>query len=282
VWLSLGDRPSLSLFELLHRLPVYESMRYSERFRFIWFLSLCLFAGAGLQRVRSWLEQRWPERRYGLYLSAALVLGVALDLFVVTRPIYEFAYTIPPLHMPRSPEFRQIGWLRNYDAHGLLQDVSRNLDSSWSAHFPVLLMNLGAVNCYETAFVPRQPTAMTSPDYRGEVYLLADNGQVSTLEWTPNHLVYAVSVREPGWLIVNQNYYPAWRALDGRPLRSHKGLIAVRVQPSDTRIELRYERASFYWGAGISSSAWLGVVRRGLLRSRPRQAQVVALRAVAP
>ncbi|MEY4576509.1 MAG: hypothetical protein RL701_1212, partial [Pseudomonadota bacterium] len=270
LWLSLGERPAVSLFALLHKLPVFESMRYSERFRLVWLISVCLFAGAGLQRVRTWLEQRWPERRYGFYVTAALVLSIAVDLFVVTRPIYEFAYTIPPLQVPRSPEFRQISWLRNYDAHGMRADVNRNLDSSWSAHLPALYMNLGAVRCYETAYVPRQPSAMTSPDYRGEVYLSSRAGQVRTLDWTPNRLIYEVSVREPSWLVVNQNYYTGWKALDGRALVSHKGLIALQVKPSDTLIELHYERTSFYAGAAISCSAWLAVLLYALSRSRLR------------
>jgi hypothetical protein len=259
LWLSLGERPSWSLFELLHRLPVYESMRYSERFRLIWFAVLCLFAGHGLQWLRTWLELRRPNQRHGRWLAASVLVLILGDMLIITRPIYELAYSIPPLSVPRSPEFRQIGWLRNYDAHGMLANVDRNIDSSWSAHFPALLMNLGAVKCYETAFVPRQPTPMTSPDYRGEVYLLNGNGQVRTVTWTPNRLRYAVAVREPSWLIVNQNYYPSWKASDGRKLSSHAGLLAVKVTPADHVIELSYERASFYLGAGISALCWLGL-----------------------
>jgi hypothetical protein len=268
LWLSLGERPGFSLFELLHRLPVYESMRYSERFRLIWFAVLCLFAGYGLQWLRTTIELRLPGKRYGQWLVASLLLFVLCDMFVITRPIYELAYSIPPLSVPRSPEFRQIGWLRNYDAHGMLANVDRNIDSSWSAHFPALLMNLGAVTCYETAFVPRQPTPMTSPDYRGEVYLLNGLGEVRTLIWTPNRLRYAVAVRAPTQLIVNQNFYPSWHASDGRKLTSHLGLLSLQVTPADRFIELSYERGSFYLGAVISAFCWLGLLLLGRKNTR--------------
>jgi len=269
LWLSLGERPGFSLFELLHRLPVYESLRYSERFRLIWFAVLCLFAGHGLQWLRARLELRRPAVGYGRWLVVGVLVFIVGDMFVITRPIYELAYSIPPLTVPRSPEFRQIGWLRHYDAHGMLAGVDRKIDSSWSAHFPALLMNLGAVKCYETAFVPRQPKPMTSPDYQGEVYLLNGQGQVRTVSWTPNRLRYAVAVREPTQLIINQNFYPSWRAADGRKLSSHFGLLSLRVTPADHFIELSYQRDSFYFGAAISAACWLGLLWLSRRELRP-------------
>jgi nitrate reductase gamma subunit len=61
-------------------------------------------------------------------------------------------------------------------------------------------------------------------------------------------------------LIVNQNYYPSWRAADGRKLGSYHGLLSVPVTPADSVIELSYQRDSFYFGAAISAVCWLGLL----------------------
>jgi hypothetical protein len=271
LWLSLGDRPALSLFGLLHRLPVFESMRYAERFRLIWLLALCLFAGFGLQWARMRIARRFPGRRHDALVASALLACVLAELFFVTRPIYERAFPIPPLAVQPSPEFRQITSLNTYDASGFMKESREDVYSSWSALYPSLLMNVGTVRCYETAFVPRRATPMSDPTYRGEVYLLGAEGSVRTLEWTPNRLRYHVEISKPGELVVNQNFYPAWRTGDGRPLRSRAGLLSMHVTPEDRVLELSYRRDSFFWGAAISAVSWLallGAIARGARRQR--------------
>jgi hypothetical protein len=96
--------------------------------------------------------------------------------------------------------------------------------------------------------------------YRGEVYLVGAEGTVRTLLWSPNRLRFQVDIRKPGKLIVNQNFYPAWRSADGRRLRSHAALLSLRVTPQDRTIELYYRRDSFYIGAAISLLCWIGLL----------------------
>jgi hypothetical protein len=259
LWLSLGGRASPSLFNALHRLPVYESFRYAERFRLVWFLVLCLFAGLGLQGMRGLLERRSPGRRPGAVV-ALIVAIVALDLFFVTRPIYRSAYSIPPIETIPFSSFQQVGRLETYDAHGFTGGTEWKEYGSWGAQYPALLMNLGTVECYEPAYVPIHAAAMGSPGYRGEVYLDGGAGTVTTAYWSPNRLRYALDVREPAVLVVNQNYYSSWRAHDGRPVTPHNGLLSVEVGPGDRFVELRYRRASFTVGLAVSAMSWIGLI----------------------
>jgi hypothetical protein len=259
VWLSLGVRPRLSLFLALHRLPIYESMRYSERFRLIWLLVLCLFAGYGLQWVRGLLDRRFPGRRYGTIVASGILAIVACDLYVVTRPIYGTAYCIPPLEIIRFSSFRQVGHLQNYNEHGFTPDEDWEVYGSWSAQYPALLMNMGTIECYESAYVPRGATPMGSPGYRGEVYLEGGAGTVTTESWSPNRLRYALDLRKPAILVVNQNYYSSWRAQDGRKVTNRNGLISVEVGPHDRFVELRYRRTSFAVGLVVSAICWIAL-----------------------
>jgi hypothetical protein len=261
LWLSLGLRSSPSLFGALHRLPVYDSMRYAERFRVIWLLVLCLFAGFGLQSVRGLLDRRYPRRLYGVAVISAILAFVACDLFVVSRPIYRSAFRIPPIETISFSSFRQVWHLQNYNEHGFTPNEDWETYGSWSALYPGLLMNLGAVDCYESAYVPRRrATPMSSPDYRGEVYLEGGAGTVTTAYWSPNRLRYALDVREPAVLVVNQNYYPSWRAHDGRRVTSHNGLLSVEVGPDDRFVELRYRRVSFSVGLLVSAMSWIALI----------------------
>jgi hypothetical protein len=259
VWLSLGERPRASLFVALHRLPVFESMRYPERFKFIWLLAVCLSAGFGMQWIAGWLDRRYPGRRVGVAAAAVVTLVVASDLFAVTRPIYRPAFPIPPIPVKRLDTFTQISDLEWYDAGGFRPEASSSIYGANSSHFPALLMNVGAVNCYETAFVPRKAIPSTSPEYRGEAFLAEGGGVVATTDWSPNRLRYTVNVWGPGVLVVNQNYASGWTAADGRPVTSRNGLISVRVGPEDRTVELRYGRKSFTAGLILSALGWVAL-----------------------
>ena len=270
LWISLGERPGWSLFSVLHELPVFESMRYSERFRLVWLMLLCLFAGFGLQALRAQLARRLSAG-VASALVAALLGAVVIDFYLVTRPILEKAFIIPPLAVPRSAEFQQIRWLETYDANGFRARPSYGVYESLSGHYPALKANLGVVRCYETAFVPRRAVPRSHRAYRGEVFLRETQGQVSTLHWSPNRLRYAVRVESPGWLVVNQNHYASWRAHDGRPVENRGGRLAVAVEPGDEVIELRYQRRSLVAGAVVSAGSWLGLLAWWAARRRGRE-----------
>ena len=260
--LSFGDRLPFGPFQLLHRLPVFESMRFAERYRLVWLLCALLIAGGGLQTLRQWIGARFPGRPYADLAAAAVLLCLSIDLFVLTRPIYQAAFPIAPMEFRASPEFRQIAGLPNYDAGGFVGRPygQARVYGAWSAHYPAFLMNRGFVRCYESALVPRAPLPMRARRYRGEVHLAGTTGEVSTEFWSPNKLRFRVRAESAGRLVVNQNYYGGWRASDGRPVTSEAGLIAVEVGPGDREIELTYRRDSFVLGAGISAATWIGVV----------------------
>lgn len=260
VWLSFGDRPRASLFGALHTLPVFESMRYAERYRFAWLLAVCMFAGHGVRWLSCRLQRAYPGRRLGAGVATLVLAIVACDLYAITRPIYRAAFPIPPLAVRKAAAFAEIAGLDGYDARGFRRGAELETYGAWSSHYPALLMNVGAVNCYETAFVPRRATPSTSPFYRGEVYLEDGDGSASTAEWTPNRLRYTIDVKEPRRLIVNQNYHSGWAAADGRPVENRDGLISVMVGPGDRSVELRYGRKAFTVGAVVSALGWAALM----------------------
>ncbi len=271
VVLSFGDRFPIGPYAWLHRLPVFVSMRYAERYRFVWLLCALLIAGHGLRWIRERWDLRFPASSRGAWVSSAVVAALLVDFLLRTRPIYERAFPIPPMAVEPAGEFRQITRLPNYDADGVVTErggSALETYGSWSAHMPALLANRGAVDCYETAFIPRSARPMTDPAYRGEAFLEGRAGEVATALWTPNRLRYAVRVANSDRLVVNQNFDRGWKATDGRPLASADGLLAIPIVAADREVEIVYRPRSFVLGALISGCAWLllagALVRRAI------------------
>ena len=71
-------------------------------------------------------------------------------------------------------------------------------------------------------------------------------------------------------LLVNQNFHPGWRSVDGRPVGEQFGIIATPVRPAESSVELYFHPRGFYEGAlvGLVTLAGLGVAA---LRSRRRE-----------
>ena len=102
------------------------------------------------------------------------------------------------------------------------------------------------------------------PGYRSEKYLTG-SGRVRLTRWTPNALYYDVDTQSDTVLVINQNYYGAWRLVRGRgEVFSNNGLLAIRLPPGGQSIELRYVDYDFIIGAIISLAT--GVTTVMLLR----------------
>jgi uncharacterized membrane protein YfhO len=112
--------------------------------------------------------------------------------------------------------------------------------------------NLGVLTCYDEASPERHARGYDQPGYRGEQYLLGA-GTVTLTKWTPNHLSFEVDAPSPTVMVVNQNYYPSWRLMQGKgELLSNDGLIAVRVPAGRQHIELAYRSRPFAVGLAIT------------------------------
>jgi len=112
--------------------------------------------------------------------------------------------------------------------------------------------NLGVVQCYDDVAGPHSARGYEQPGYRGERYLLGA-GTVILTNWTPNALSFDVDAPSPTVMVVNQNYDPNWRLMQGKgDLFSNDGLIAVRVPAGRQHIELGYRSRAFAIGLAIT------------------------------
>jgi hypothetical protein len=254
LWLSFGNRSRpVELWTPLHLLPVYDSMRVAQRFRIVFMLCLSVFAGFGLRTVDGYVTRIVPRPALTRFFAPAVLLFVLADLWMVNSPVFKDAFPIAPLETTRNDVFHQVWNISAYDKNGKQDWLP------YSALYPALLSNVGVIDCYETANVPRNAVPVSSADYKGEAYLLGTGGTVHISDWSPNRLTVDVGASSEGFLVLNQNYYPGWRLEGDRggQVQAIDGLLAVKITPSDRRLVLHYLPSSFIVGLTVTLASAL-------------------------
>ena len=251
--LAFGNRIPISLWKFLHALPVYNSMRVAQRFRIVFMLIMALFVGFGFQLILRFIKQRTRANiRSPLVrlLKIIIPIIILIDLVWVNSPIFQNAFPIPPIKSERQAYFSQISKLQDYDANGFVTKKSHSDLRSSSALYPAFLSNVGTIDGYETANVPRKAIPRDSKNYKGEVFLEGTPGKVSVEFWSPNRIVLSIHSHGKGYLVLNQNFYSGWKVKGGqsKTVQAINSLLAVAISSEDTKVEFYYSPLSFHIG----------------------------------
>jgi len=271
-WLSLGAGTPASLWNALHRLPVFGSMRFPERQLALATFAVAVLAGHGFQQMESW----WQARRSragaagaratsggggggGLVPVLALALLV-VPIAVVNAPITRGSFDVAPRVAGQSMQpFRQ-------------QRTERRPEQWGGEVYETILANTGNTQGMSDIPTPDVVRAAGDPDYRGEVYLLGSHGSVES-EVTPSAIDVSAQLTDDDVLVVNQNWFAGWRVESDLPADAARepvnrgDLIALPLPAGDHRLRLVYAppavRRGFLLGglAAAVIGAWL-VARR--------------------
>lgn len=250
--LMLGNRGDSSPWEILHRLPVYDSLRVPSRFSVLATLYLSLLAGLAIDDLRGILAR--IVRALGRTAPRALVRSAtALAFILVTGPAVAFGAAThtrwdgPHVEGERAPAFHLVR-TANYQAE--IASLPRR--------------NLGTPSCYAGSMrwvISRRLWVGDSPQAR-----VVGEGSVERSGRT-NHTVWAdVHLPSRGRVLFNQNYHPDWKESAGR-LRvvNDGGSLAVDVPAGDHHVVLRYEPRTLFHGASLSL---VGLIVCGLILAR--------------
>lgn len=99
----------------------------------------------------------------------------------------------------------------------------------------------------------------------------------TSLTPSPNAVTIPVSLRQRGWVVLTDTYFPGWTAyVDGQPaplLAANYAFRAVPVEQGEHVVEFRYAPRSFQIGSWISALGWLiWLAAAGWIFSRGRAA----------
>ncbi|HMC34596.1 MAG TPA: hypothetical protein VKH65_09325, partial [Myxococcales bacterium] len=231
VWCALGGIPGLSLFGVLHELPIFRSLRVPSRFLHPATVLGALLAVHALIRLRASLSR---TRLAAAVPLAELVLAaaVAADLAITNGPRLQQGLGAPVPLAPASREFHQEASL---DYRSLPFNPQRGL---------------GTPICYggfewpvsRALWFGRAPQERIEPP---------DAGEVRELRWSPSAIDLEVSLRAPAVVVVNQNFEPGWAASEGM-LASRAGLLALPLSPGTRTVRLRHRPEGFALGLALT------------------------------
>lgn len=241
-WLALGYTDP-SLFSLLREIPIFNLLRYPERFLIPGSLFLGELGALGFNALLL-RARRNAAFRYIAVAFMAVGLGGAL------LQAYEFDSVVRKTSLVPQIE-------------PLEQPFAQARGNRWSQGY-FLELNRGSISCGE-GYPVRMSRALRG-DLPAEEFL-EDRaaGTARRLHWSPNRIEVEVNASSPTHLIINQNWHPSWTANHGDVV-SRDGLLAVRLAPGTQRVVLRFLPRSAIAGAIVSAlalaiAAWL--TRRG-------------------
>lgn len=226
--LSFGLNIFPSPYKILHDLPFFNFMRVAQRYSYFFMIFYVIFVGFGLD----YLIKKFKISKKIVIL---FIIINTIDLFIVNKKIVDASFNSPPLPtIEKTENFKQ-----RCSSH-----TAQTPYDSFSDEYPYTLANYGTTkNCYEN--IPFKIAALceTDPAYRGEHYLLNNNGRIKNINWSPNAIEFYLEINQNDTLIVNQNFNSNWKAeINGKKAESlnTNGLLSVNVTPASTHITLYY------------------------------------------
>ncbi|HVQ23817.1 MAG TPA: hypothetical protein VMV01_01500, partial [Planctomycetota bacterium] len=260
----------LSLWDALHRLPVFGSMHSPARLMLLVVFALALLAGLGFAAVEealrrltsSWTASR--ARAAGRVLAGLLLAAVIVPLLTVNRSIDDTAFTVPPPAGLVPPTLAEPGTLPGpFRQAALVGDDSPPDQRAYES----VLRNAGnpeARTDLPWLFAVKEEGQR---GYRGEHYLVGGHGQV-VAQWTPNRLRVTGEVTADDRLVVNQNFFPGWRASGtvSRECEPYEGLLSLPLPAGRHELVLEFAPASIPLGFALQGLAFAILIAWGLQR----------------
>jgi hypothetical protein len=255
LWAALGNIAGPSLFGLLHRLPIYASLRVPARFLSPANAPFALLAIAPLIMTRALLARRGVKPRVTravLAVEVALVAGIALDVSLSNQRVMQQGID-PVLSRARASDT----FFQNTRA-----------DYGQFPTFPV--RGHGTRFCYVPLEWKPADGIADGPGPQARVEPAAA-GRVVQTRWSPSAIDLEVHLATPAVVVVNQNYETGWQASAGGGVgawvnREHRfwdirarpeelpakgaiGLLAVRLPAGDYSLTLQHRSPGLLLGA---------------------------------
>ncbi|MFL5413491.1 MAG: hypothetical protein ACJ79D_19175 [Myxococcales bacterium] len=248
LWCALGDVPGLSLFRLLHELPIYRSLRVPSRFFYPATIFLALLAATALTAIGR------ARSSFARAAQIAIVAFVAVDVISANAARLQQGAGLPvPLASP-SGDFHQ----------------EARVDYRLLPLFPQ--RGIGTAACYGGFDWPVSRALWFGRVAQQRVEPVTA-GSAELLRWSPSELRLRISLEAPARLIVNQNFDPGWQASRGTVLPV-AGLLAVDLDPGEHELILKHRPEGFVLGLALTAiGVVLSVIFATVRGAPPRRAE---------
>jgi len=219
--------PPFSPWDMLHRLPGFESIRVPSRFSILAVLCVAILSGYGADCLLAFVKS------HKLILFSVLFMSVLGINLYVCLPVLGEAFT----RLPESP-------MKHDDFRQTVGDPNRM--------YAAFLANEGTIRAgWVSAYRPGRGI-MGMGDRVEEWYSPNDAVRVMNREFSPNRLTFSLASEKGGELIISQGYDVGWRTMDERKLTSTSELISFQAKAGKQRVELYYYPRFFLFGLWVS------------------------------
>jgi hypothetical protein len=219
--------PPWSPWDLLHRLPGFESIRVPSRFAILAIFALAILAGRGVDIILQLFRFRKGA------LTAVVFAAVLGTHLFVCIPILGEAFTRQPEKPTRFSEFKQF-------------------EGDPNRMYTAFLSNRGTIRA---AWLSAYRQGRGILDYNNRVSEWYSEGatvRVTGREFTPNRITFDLQSNSGGMLVVSQGYDTGWRRNDGKEVQSFQDLVSFHVTPDVRRVEIYYHPDYFNVGLLVS------------------------------
>ena len=249
-WIMLGVKVTPSLYEQVKSLPIMESFRVSQRFRFDFIIPFSLICGLGLDN----LLKKIGSKKGKALLVAILLIYVYLDLFTFSNKNFlSHSLIIKDITFTnKSSDFRQKTSIKDE----VIIDVSENylvnnfkntsIFIPWSYEYVSVNNMVGTIDCSDVVTQNSNVLSVTDQSYKGEWYSVNSTKKVILKEWSPNEITLDIQNIEglEDILVINQNYYPGWYVSVNdssfKEAKNYNGLVATNINKSTTQVKFKF------------------------------------------
>ncbi|MCP4569667.1 MAG: hypothetical protein GY841_18975 [FCB group bacterium] len=241
--------PPFSPWDLLHKLPGFESIRVPSRFALLALICVALLAGRGVDALQSLFAYR------RMTLGILLCGTVLVTHLIVCLPILNKAFVRPPAKLRINADFKQI-------------------EGDPNQMYSAFLANRGTLRAaWLSAYRPGR--GILGQDNRASEWY-SENKAVTVIgrEFSPNRLAFDLQTVTGGTLTISQGFDQGWRRTDGGEIKPVSDLVSFFVHPTDQRIMLEYFPDYFIAGAVVTKLSILSAIFGPVIYRRRRSSKI--------
>lgn len=281
--LMFGPNSPIDIYKPLWSINVFTHALHKPDKYFLPYIIflIALISGQGLSLIG-----RFKGNKKYIYTGIVCLLVVfsIYDIFKVHHSVISQMNYVAPSNMQKkssNDNFFQVEFYKPPDEIHRLNIIQN--DDFW--FYPLFQQNIGIVNYYPVVsitssaipkyFISAERSQLVfdhidrfseiehlfavNPQYKGEVFFLAEKNKASLIYFSPNKIIIDAAITIPDKLIINQNYHSAWRSNKGRII-NYEGLLAVELSKKDSEIvELNYLPLDFILGLIITTMTAVGL-----------------------
>jgi len=246
LFMSFGYNINPSLYGTLHSLPILNTMRVAQRFRFFFIIPYIIFVGFGVDLVINKLSKVFKNKIIVKALIVLFLFLIIIDVIRINLTFLKNAFINSQVEFKKTNNFIQRCGTVNPS------NLSYN---SFSDEYLFTKAGFGSPICYEPIHFNSAIKCPKDEDYKGEYYLINSNKQIKITHWSPNIMIFDIDIKAKDELIINQNYDKDWKIEKNNSkseIINHDGYIGVSLFPGKYRIKIYYLPNSFIEGSLIS------------------------------